>query len=345
MDHARASLRLADINVPEATDGVPPWLDADWLAEADAWISESCEAAGLRRSGPGEIRGRMFSVVARIPVEGGCVWFKENPPRSGFEPAIGEALTRWSPVDAPPLLAVDLERRRALTRDVGDRLDGLLKRDPEIRNMHTPLRRYAQVQRKLAAHAEDLLHLGVPDGRPAHVEELLEGILSHAPSGLISEDALRHVKSRLPELRERAAELDALGVPDTIDHGDLHPGNILGTSTESRAFDWGDASVGSPFGSLLVILRSTPEFCGFDRTDPGVSALRDVYLEPWLAEDGRNAAEVNRVADLALSLTPVARAHAWTRMFPCFRGAAKPWQGAEFWLGTLGAEDPVTAGL
>jgi hypothetical protein len=345
MDHAPASLRPADVNVPEPVDGVPPWQDAGWLAEADAWISESCEAAGLRRVGPGEIRGRMFSVVARIPVEGGCVWFKENAPSSGFEPAIGDALTRWSPTDAPPLIAVDLERRWALTHDVGDRLDGLLKRDPDIHNMHTPLRRYARLQRNLVAHADDLLKLGVPDARPAHIEELLDGVLSSAPSGLISEDVLRRVKSKLPELREQAAELASLGVPDTLDHGDLHPGNVLGTSIDSRAFDWGDSSIGSPFGSLLVILRATPEFGGFDREDPDVRALRDVYLAPWLEEDGRSAAEIHRAADLALSLALVTRAHAWTRVFPCFRLAAKPWQGVEFWLGNLGCEDPVTAGL
>ena len=344
MDRAHSSLQLADINVPEATDGVPPWQDPGWLAAADAWISESCEAAGLRRSGPGEIRGRMYSVVARIPVEGGCVWFKETPPRSGFEAAIGDALSRWSPPDAPPLIAVDLERRWALTRDVGERLDGLLKRDPDICHMHTPLRRYARLQRLLAAHIDELLKLGVPDGRPAHVEELLDGVLSYAPSGLISEDVLRQVKAELPRLRERTAELASFGIPDTIDHQDLHPGNILGTSTDSRPFDWGDALVASPFGSLLVVLRATPEFGGFDREDPGVGALRDVYLEPWIEQDGRSAAEISRAVELALRLTPAMKAHVWTRVFPCFLRAEKPWRNIEFWLGNLGCEDPVTVG-
>ena len=345
MDHVTASLRPADVNVPELTDGVPPWESPAWLAEADAWISEACEAAGLRRSGPGEIRGRMFSAVAKIPVEGGCVWFKENPPRSGFEPAIADALTRWSPDDAPPVIAVDLERNRALIHHVGERLDGLLKRDPDIRNMHTPLRRYARLQRKLVAHADDLLALGVPDGRPEHVEELLDGLLADAPSGLLSDEVLRLVAAKLPDLREWAKELAALGFPSTIDHEDLHPGNILGTSTDARPFDWGDSVVGSPFGSLLVILRATPVFCDFDRDDPGVRALREIYLEPWLAEEGRSAAEVERAADLALRLTPILRAHTWTRTFPCFRHAPKAWENAEFWLGGLGAADPVVYGF
>ena len=328
MDHVDISLRPTDVNVPEDADGPPPWSDPVWLAAANAWITESCEAAGLVRTGPGEIRGRMYSIVVRVPVEGGCVWFKENPPRSAFEPAIVEALTRWSPQDAPPLIAVDLERRWALTHNVGERLDGLFKADPDIRNMHTPLRRYARLQRAL-----------VP-----RVDELLDDLLEHG-SGLISEDTVRHLSALRPELRAWTKELAALGVPSTLDHDDLHPGNILGTSADTRPFDWGDSVVGSPFNSLLVILRATPEFCGLERDDPGVRGLREVYLEPWLAEGALSVAELERAVDLSVRLTPIFRAHSWTRVFPCFHRTRKPWQSLEFWLGSLGSQDPLTVGL
>lgn len=347
MDHVDLSLRPGELRVPEDVDGVPPWEDPVWLAAANAWISASCEAAGLVRTGPGEIRGRMWSVVARIPVEGGCVWFKENPPRAGFEPALVAALARWSPQDAPPLIAVDLERRWALTHDVGDRLDGLLARDPDVRHMHTPLRRYARLQRRLTARAEELLALGVPDGRPEHIEELLDSVLTYAPSGCIGEDALGQVKSKLPELRtwaaELAAELTALGVGGTLDHQDLHPGNILGTSIDSRPFDWGDSAVASPFGALYVVLRATPEFCGLERGDPRILALREIYLEPWLADADRNEADLDSAVDLSLRLTLVLRMHTWTRMLPCFRRSAVPWQSVAVLIGNLACEDPLRA--
>jgi hypothetical protein len=137
---------LADIKIPDDAHGTPPWEDPAWRDAADAWVSESCEAAGLVRTGPGTLRGRPWSIVARVPVETGSVWFKANPPRSGFEPALVDALTRWTPQDAPPLISFDAEHHWALTHDVGERLDGLLKQDPDVRNMHTPLRRYAALQ-------------------------------------------------------------------------------------------------------------------------------------------------------------------------------------------------------
>jgi hypothetical protein len=336
---------LADIKIPDDLDGLPPWQDPAWMVAAEAWISESCEAAGLVRTGRGTLRGRMYSAVARIPVEGGCVWFKENPPRSGFEPALVDALSRWSPQDAPPLIAVDVERHWALTHDVGERLDGLLKRDPDVRNLHTPLRRYAQLQRFLAVRVEELFALGVPDARPERIEELLDGVLTYAPSGSIGEEVQRHVKAILPELRAWGSELAALEAPITIDHQDLHPGNILGTSTDSRPFDWGDSVVGSAFGSILVILRATPAFTGFERDDPGIKALRDVYLETWRESGAWNAADLNEAVELSLRLSPVIKAHVWTRTFRCFRRSTEPWKSVAFWLGNIGCEDPVTVGL
>lgn len=210
--------------------------------------------------------------------------------------------------------------------------------------MHVPLRRYAELQRALGTRVDDLLALGVPDGRPAHIEELLDSVLTHAPSGMIGEDVLRHVKALRSEVRAWADELTRLGVEATIDHQDLHPGNILGTSVDARPFDWGDAVVGSPFGSLLVVLRATPQFTGFAHDDPSIRGLRQVYLEPWLA-DGWNTADLDHAVDLSLRLTMVMRAHTWTRVFPCFRRSAKAWQSVATWLGYLGCEDPVTVGL
>jgi hypothetical protein len=131
-------------------------------------------------------------------------------------------------------------------------------------------------------------------------------------------------------------ELAAFDVPNTIDHGDLHPGNILGTVADARPFDWGDSVVGNPFGSLSVILRTTPELCGFERDDPGAkAALREIYLEPWLAEGRLSAAELERAVDLSFRMAAVLRAHAWTRTFPCFLHTSKVWDNASTWLGSI----------
>jgi aminoglycoside phosphotransferase (APT) family kinase protein len=58
-----------------------------------------------------------------------------------------------------------------------------------------------------------------------------------------------------PELRPQVlAVLDALPDGDRLCHGDLHPGNMLGTASGPTVIDWGDASRGDPLGDVV---RST----------------------------------------------------------------------------------------
>lgn len=346
LDHT--ALQHTDVRVPETTDGIAPWQDPRWCEEVGSWIDATCAAAGLRRTGPGELRGRMWSAVIRVPCAGEDLWFKQNAPRNGFEPALLAAFGRWRPQEHDALIAADTANHRSLSRDVGERLDVLLKRDPDVRHLHTPLRRYAHLQRELAARADDLVALGVPDGRPEHIEELLDSVLTYAPSGMLDENVLRHVRTQLPRLRADAEELAAFtaqGAPATIDHQDLHPGNLLGDETGAHPFDWGDAAVGSPFGSILVVLRALPSFAPIDRAAPEVRHLREVYLEPWRAEGRLSKPELDRAVALALRLTMVLRAHTWTRTLPAFRSCPEPWENAAFWLGAIGCADPVTVGL
>ena len=54
------------------------------------------------------------------------------------------------------------------------------------------------------------------------------------------------------------ARLDAFGIAPTLQHDDLHDNNVFAPSAPGgplRVFDWGDAVVGHPFGTLLVTLR------------------------------------------------------------------------------------------
>lgn len=335
-------LASADVYAPQPAKGLAPWQDARWLAEADAWITEVCETLGRVRVGPARLRGRMWSVVARVPVTDGALWFKANPPRSAFEPALSSLLAHWSPQDAPPVRAVDTERAWALTEDVGERLDALLKQDPDISHLFVPLRRYAALQRALCDRVEDLLALGLPDARPANIPALFESVLAHAPSGLLDHEVVTKAAARLPELAAWADELEAIGLPPSIDHQDLHPGNVLGLGADARPFDWGDACVGHPFGSLLVPLRALPDFLGMAVDDPGAARLREVYLEPWLADGHLTKRQLERALSLAMRLTMVMRAHTWTRTWPCFHANPEPWQYSQAWIARIGMKDPVT---
>jgi hypothetical protein len=318
------AMEFTDVNAPEPVSGIPPWRDPQWIAEADAWIDEACERSARRRSGPVTARARMYSVVARVPTDQGIAWFKASPPMSGFEPALLAALARWHPGQFAAPLATDLDRAWSLARDGGQTLRERQERDPDPTAWPRALRRYVELQQGLAGHVGDLLALGLADLRPqsapAQFERLLASPATERSVGVeggISHAEHEGLRNLAPQLAEWCAELRQLGVPASLDHADVHPGNIFADA--AVPFDWGDSAVAHPFCSLWIALRTAAEQTGLDPRSAQMSALADAFFAPWL-EAGHPEESVYRSLQLALRIAPLARALTWGRVFPCFQG-------------------------
>jgi len=297
-------------------DALTPWSEPGWRAEALSWAEDRLRAAGHE---PGDraglrVRLRPWSVVAGIPVRGGATaWFKANAPASAFESALAGALPAWVPGQVLTPLAVEPGRGWTLFADGGRSLADA----PALPDAwETPLQQYAELQRDLAAHADALLELGVPDRRPPLLAGGMSMLLARA-SGV--DDAVHDAIGGLgARYAGWCAELAGSGVPVTLDHGDLQDGQVFVRGDGRYVFhDWDAASVAFPFASLAVTARVVRARFGAD--GPAVLArLRDAYLEPWTA-DGHTRAELTRLAGLACRVAPIGqvfRALAPGRMFP-----------------------------
>jgi hypothetical protein len=284
-------------------------------------------------------------VVARVPTDGGAVWFKASPPASRFEPALLVALAAWQPDRFAAPIAVDLDRAWSLTRDGGPTLREQQSATGDAGRWPAVLRGYAQLQADLTGRACALLELGLADLRPGSVPGQFARLLDDpaitraidAPGGITSgeHEALRALA---PRLREWCAELDELGIPASVDHADVHPGNIFAAS--GVPFDWGDAAVAHPFSSLLVALRTAAEHTRLSLRSPELSVLTASYLGPWL-DAGYPRATANRALPLALRIAPLARALTWGRLFPCYLGHPGPAASAARVLAGLLKPDPL----
>ena len=293
-------------------DAVTPWEEESWRTAAFGWVEDELAARGLRVDGTWQVRVRPWSVLVRIPVAGsGPVWFKANPPAGAFEGPLTAALARLVPRHVLRPLAVDAERGWSLLPD-----GGALFRDVLARNEAGPgawedlLRQYASMQVALVPHARDLELLGVPSARTTALPALFDTLL--AENTALSPEQRARLGALRPRLVEWCEDLASLGIPDTLDHADLHDGQLFRPEPgRFTFFDWGDAAVSHPFCSLLI-----PAQWAAERHGPAVlPRLRDAYLEPWTGR-GRTAAELRSAVRPAWRLGALGRARAWGRLFP-----------------------------
>jgi hypothetical protein len=264
----------------------------DTLA-VEAWIRGHAEPVGAIET----VHQQPWATVLRVPLADGVAWFKACAPVQAFEPHLtAELFARW-PDRVAEVLGYDEERGWLLLADAG-RPVGDLGNPPEA--WLSALPRYAELQRGEAAHAQEHLAHGVPDLRlatlPAGYQELLRLELP------LERDGIGRLRDFAPRLGELCEELAAYGVPETIQHDDLHHANLYTRGGHLRVLDWGDASIAHPFASLVVTFRFLEERTKLRPGDPWFVRLRDAYLEPWGRDLGDAFALAIRVGSFARAI-------------------------------------------
>jgi phosphotransferase family enzyme len=259
---------------------------------ADAWIRAHIEPTGAIEA----VHERTWATVWRVPTDAGAVFFKACAPVQAFEPRLtAELSARW-PDHVPAVIAHDDAPGWLLLADAGAPIAAA--GNPPGAWLRV-LPRYAELQRGEASRTGDHVAHGVPDLRLASLPARLDDLLgSDLP---LEADEIARLRSYAPRLATEATELAGAGIPESIQHDDLHMGNVYALGDGLRVLDWGDSSISHPFASLVVTFRFLEQVNGLRRDDPWFARLRDAYLEPW----GRGHA-----AAFALAIRVGAFAHA-----------------------------------
>jgi len=229
------------LRLPYAKPGGPA-ADLAWAAGVLAAHNIALDAP------PYQARTWNLSSLWRLSAGGKTFWLKVTPPFMAFEGALIEALA-GGPV--PTLLGHD--GARILMPEIPGE-DGYGATEPLLSQMVdliTPL------QHGWAGRTDQLLQLGLNDWRA--------GPLATA----IAETFERNAEQLTPQVRarlapfigaigRRLADAAACGPPDTLVHGDFHPGNLRWDGARLTLLDWGDAGVGHPLLDEPAFLERTP---------------------------------------------------------------------------------------
>ena len=248
------------------------WSDPAWLAEAHTWIESQLLELGIQRTAAIEQpHVQHWATVLRIPTAKEPLWFKANATSQAFEAGVVELLAQRRPDDVP----------RLLMGEGGHGLRELVEGMRDLSPWLEALPRYGELQLALAPDRDALLALGTPDRRLAVLPGLYDQLLEAAADELSAGDR-RRLEQLSPWVVEACAELAGLGVPETIQHDDLHDGQVFVRDGHYLFFDWGDACVSHPFTTMSVTLEGVLSW-GLDDVENSVDVapFRDAYLEPF----------------------------------------------------------------
>ena len=264
---------------PAEVDLSPHPLRAPYAVPGGPAASVAWAIAGTGRDDLTAVQQRTWnlSMIWRLDAPTGPVaWLKQVPEMFAHEPAVLALVDGFAPGLVPTVLRAGAPGRMLLAHVPGEDMYGAGAdlRAAVARDWHP-----AQVH--FAGRVGELLTAGLPDHRRD-----ADRLTRVAEPFLDSIDGLAELIEDLPA---RFAAVEACGLPDTLVHGDLHPGNVRADGDTRVIVDWGDATVAHP---AYDILRLTE---GLEKPDERAEVLAQ-WAGRWLSDVPGSAPE--RAADL-----------------------------------------------
>jgi hypothetical protein len=210
-----------------------PWARLDGLNEMLTWASDTLAAAGRPMTGAAEqYRTWNLAALFRLPTSKGQVWLKATPRFAADEARVIAAFARVDPTLVPPVIGAG--PRRLLL----EHLPGADCWDASPPVITSAIQRLAAVQVALAGR--------LPPGLPDRRAPVIAGQISALLDGEVARELSAGEVAAARGLLSRFARLDECGLPDTIVHGDFHPGNWRSNGGPPVILDWADAHFGNP---------------------------------------------------------------------------------------------------
>ena len=316
------------------------WASPEFRAELSDWVAA---AVGELQSFE-LVRNRSWSTVWKAETESGTYFAKQNTPQQAFEARLVSLLGDLAPAYVVPVVAADPDRDLLLTPDqgtvLGDALADATEEDllPLIRRM---LGEAAQLQREVAPHADQLVEAGLVRLAPAdalpYVQQRLDDFTALPAGDVRAFEAGKAdlVEASLPAVAAAVDQVSALGLPLTLHHNDLHTFNVFEVDGRMRFFDFGDAMLSEPLGTLMVPLGGVARHLEIPVDDPRVRSVAEAALEVW--SDVAPLPELRAALPAALRLANLTRCESWLRCLATMNDAelAEWGDAASYWLAAV----------
>jgi hypothetical protein len=281
-----AALEESKRNINEYRNraSLAPFGYPGWLEELLAWVANEASSLGLRLTGNiRQVNSGPHFCLLRIETTGSALWFKATGDPNRQEYPISTALAHLFPGYVPQVIATREEWNGWLSLEAQGEL---LESRSDLHSWETAAQRLAELQIRSLGELQPLIKAGCKDLRIDSlrkqlgpffdvVNELMKRQKPTSPSPM-SSDQLTALRSQLGDAID---QLDALTIPDALNHLDFNPGNIVEDKDGCVFLDWAEAAIGVPFFTFEYLR------CHFLQsncyTTDGEMRLIDAYRNSW----------------------------------------------------------------
>ena len=307
-----------------------PWQDPDWTKQVHEWIHAEAARHSIQITDPIEqSRQNPWSTVLIVPTTQEKLFFKATAPDTRYEATLTQMLAERYPDCLPEVVAIDATQGWMLVRDSGEPLRSTIRSTQNIQPWEPVITRYAGLQINMADHISEVLDMGVPDHRLEILPSLFSQLMGDEGSMMIGHEKgltsaeRQQIQDLAPRFPQLCTELAGLGIPASLNHGDLHDANILVKNGRNIFFDWGDATITHPFVSLrthFVSIEMSLKLEEYSFT-PEMERILEMYLRSW--KDYAPWETLRRAYQLSKPIATATKAIAWHKDISLLDDAAR----------------------
>jgi hypothetical protein len=289
--------------------GRAEWMRPGWRARAVRWAERRVGGSAARVE---QLRAWESSTVLRLVTGTGTYYLKAVEPPCDHEPRLTRWLARRFPRLIAPVVAVGGAGRWLLMRAArGPSLRSSTRLADWIRAAHE----YGRLQRALVGKRAVPAVLG-PRRRDLgwlarEIDRLMHDSRGLAAGGKarLTRREIARLRRLAPGLRARCRALAALGVPLSLDHGDLWAVNVVVARRGPVFLDWEDAVLSHPFWGAFMLPWSHGFWDRWGHRSVAAERVREAYLAGWAGGDG--VERYREAFALSRALAPLHHAAIW----------------------------------
>jgi hypothetical protein len=260
-----------------------PFARLGWFGELCDWIESVIEPMGFHLTGEFQQlnASASFSLI-RLSTDGPALWFKAVGEPNLREFGITSVLAQLFPAYLPPLVATRRNWNGWLSKEVEGKLLSEVQEQAPWEQAAAAL---ASLQIASVDQGSQILGSAAHDLGSVRLSELIQPFLSVAAQLMerqtkVPPDVLgREELLALEDCLQSAVHAnEATGIPETLGHLDLNPGNIIVSENRCAFLDWAEAYIGNPLFSLEYLLQHARRAFGED------SDVRTKMIAAYCAE-------------------------------------------------------------